>query len=164
MGDTFTLPMVRSSIIRTIWRYHSHKNTVNLRRFEKQAQIKEIDTPKTDRLLSVSDRALFSLPYADMIIFGYISRPDDSRPSVSISHGLILNHPYNYIHNYLITSRIRVYTKPKTYLIIEMIPHLVYYSYATKYHKLSSMFVPGYRCSNVYINVEKGTLKNKDMQ
>ena len=145
VGDTFTLPIMRSSIIRTIWRYHSHKNTANLRRFRKQAQNIEIDTPKTDRILSVSDRALFSLPYADMIITGHIVRPDVSRPSVSTSHD-------------------QAFKKPKTYPIIEMMPFLVYYSYATKYHKLSSMFVPGYRCSNVYINVEKGTLKNKDIQ
>ena len=83
-----------------------------MRRFEKQAQIKEIDTPKTDRILSVSDRAIWSF----------------------------------------------------LYLIIEMIPHLVFYSYATKYHNLASMFVSGYQCSNIYINVEKGTLMNKDIQ
>jgi len=151
--------MVRSSIIRTIWRYHSHKNTVNLRRFEKQAQIKEIDTPKTDKTLSVSDRALLALPYADMIITGHIARP-----SVSTSHGLILDHLYHHTHNYLITSRIRVYTKPKTYPIIEITSILVFYSYERKYHKLSSMSVPGYQCSNIYIDIEKGTLKNKDIQ
>ena len=141
VGDIFTLLDMRSSIIRTIWRYHSHKNTANLRRFEKQAQIKEIDTPKTDRLLSVSDRALFAISYADMIITDHTVRLDGY-----VLHG-------------------RVNTKPKTYLIIEMIPHhLVFYSYERKYHKLSSMFITGYRCSNVYINVEKGTLKNKDIQ
>ena len=112
MSDTFTLPMMRSSIIRTIWRYHSHKNTANLRRFEKQAQIKEIDTPKTDKTLSVSDRAIWSF----------------------------------------------------LYLIIEITSILVYYSYATKYHNRTSMNIPGYQCSNVYINVEKGTLMNKDIQ
>ena len=135
MGDTFTLLDMRSSIIRTIWRYHSHKNTANLRRFEKQAQIKEIDTPKTDRLLSVSDRALFSLPYADMI----------ARPNGYVLHG-------------------QVFKKSNLHLIIEMIPFLVYYSYERKYHKLASMFVPGYRCSNVYINVEKSASMNKDIQ
>jgi len=138
---------------------------LNLRRFEKQAQIKEIDTPKTDRLLSVSDRALLALPYADMIITGHIVRPDVSRPSVSTSHGLILDHLYHHIHIYLITSHGRVNTKPKTYLIIEMIPHhLVFYSYERKYHKLSSMFITGYQCSNIYIDIEKGALMNKDIQ
>ena len=146
MGDTFTLLDMRSSIIRTIWRYHSHKNTANLRRFEKEAQINEIDTPKTDKTLSVSDRALLALSYADMIITDHTVRPDVSRPSVSTSHG-------------------RVNTKPKTYLIIEMIPHhLVFYSYERKYHKLSSMFNTGYQCSNIYIDIEKGALMNKDIQ
>ena len=140
MGDTFTLLDMRSSIIRTIWRYHSHKNTANLRRFEKEAQINEIDTPKTDKTLSVSDRALFAISYADMIITDHTVRLD----------GYVLHGQVN--------------TKPKTYLIIEMMPFLVFYSYATKYHKLSSMFVPGYQCSNVYINVEKGALMNKDIQ
>ena len=149
MGDTFTLFDMRSSSIRTIWRYHSHKNTVNLRRFEKEAQIKEIDTPKTDKTLSVSDRALLALSYADtVIISGYPARRGGypARRDGYMLHG-------------------RVNTKPKTYPIIEMEEHfLVYYSYATKYHKLTSMSVPGYQCSNIYINVEKGTLKNKDIQ
>ena len=49
--------------------------------------------------------------------------------------------------------------------IIEMEEHsLVYYSYERKYHKLSSMNIPGYQCSNVYINVEKGASMNKDIQ
>ena len=111
-GNTFTPLDVRSSIIRTIWRYIHYPNMHNLRRLEKEAQNIEIDTPKTDRILSVCDRAFW----------------------------------------------------PFLHLIIEMIPILVYCSYATKYHKLSSMFVPGYRCSNVYINVEKRALMNKDMQ
>ena len=84
----------------------------NLRRFEKQAQNIEIDTPKTDRILSVCDRAFW----------------------------------------------------PFLHLIIEMLPFLVYYSYATKYHNLASMFIPGYQCSNVYINVEKVAFINKDIQ
>ena len=111
-GNTFTLLDMRSSIIRIIQRYHSHANTADLKRLEKEAQIKEIETQKTDRILSVCDRAFW----------------------------------------------------PFLHLIIEMIPILVYCSYATKYHKLSSMFVPGYQCSNVYINVEKRALMNKDMQ
>ena len=159
VGDTFTLLDMRSSIIRTIGGYHSHTNTAILWRLKNQTQNIEIDTSKTDRIPTVYDRALFALPYTDMIISGHIARP-----SVSISHNLILNylivfyglitdHPYN-----------QVFKKPKTYLIIEMIPHLVYYSHERKYHKLSSMFVPGYQCSNVYIIVEKGTLINKDIQ
>ena len=164
MGDTFTLPMVRSSIIRNLQGCNQYQNMPDLRRFRKQAQNIEIDTPKTDRLLSVYDRALLAIPYADMIITGHTVRPDVSRPSVSTSHGLILDHLYHHTHNYLIASRIQVNTKPKTYPINEMIPHMVYYSYATKYHKLSSMFITGYQCSNIYINVKKGALMNKDIQ
>ena len=49
--------------------------------------------------------------------------------------------------------------------IIEMEEHfLVYYSYERKYHKLSSMFFPDYQCSNVYIDNEKVTSMNKDIQ
>jgi hypothetical protein len=157
-GDTLPLPDKRSSIIRTIEGYHSHTNTADLKRLEKEAQIKEIETQKTDRLLSVCDRAILALSYADTVIFfGHTARPDGY-----VLHGQI--QPYNHIHNYLITSHVQVNTKPKTYLIIEIIPFLVYYSYATKYHNLASMFVPGYRCSNVYINVEKSASMNKDIQ
>lgn len=112
-GNTFTLPMVRSSIIRNLQGYIQYPDMANLRRLGKQTQFVEIDTPKTDRTLSVSDRAFWSL----------------------------------------------------LHLIIEMEEYfLVYYSYERKYHKLTSIFIPGYRCSNVYINVEKGTLINKDIQ
>ena len=127
--------MIVSSIIRTIWRYHNHKNTANLRRFRKQAQIKEIDIPKTDRILSVSDRALLALSYYDII-----TRSDS------------------------FIMRARGVKKLKTYLIFEMLPILVYYSYATKYYKLASMNIPGYQCPNVYINVEKSASMNKDIQ
>ena len=159
-GDTLSLPDKRSSIIRTMQGYHSHTNMDDLKRLEKEAQNKEIYQQKTGRTLSVYDRTLLALSYADtVIISGYTARP-----SVSISHNLILNylivfyglitdHPYNQVN-----------TKPKTYPINEMIPILDFYSYATKYHNLASMFVPGYRCSNVYINVEKGALINKDIQ
>ena len=111
-SNTLTSLDVRSLIIRNLQRCNHYPNTDNLQRLEKEAQIKEIDTPKTDKTLSVSDRAIWSL----------------------------------------------------LYLIIEISSILVFYSYATKYHKLSSMFVPGYRCSNVYINVEKGASMNKDIQ
>ena len=57
--DTLPLSNTRSSIIRTIRRYIHYPNTVNLRRSEKQAQINEIDTPKTVKTLSVSDRAFW---------------------------------------------------------------------------------------------------------
>ena len=147
-GNTFTPLDKRSSIIRNLQRYHSHKNTVNLKRLEKEAQNKEIQPPKTDRLLSVCDRALFTLPYADMIITDHILRPDVSRPDVSRPD----------------VSRPSVFKKPKTYLNNEIIPILGYYSYERKYHKLASMFVPGYQCSNIYIDIEKGTLINKDIQ
>ena len=111
-GDTLPLPDKRSSIIRTIQGYHSHTNTANLKRLEKEAQNKKILPQKTDRILSIYDRAIWS-----------------------------------FLH-----------------LIIEMILILVYCSYATKYHKPSSMFIPSYQCSNVYINVEKGALMNIDKQ
>ena len=111
-GDTFTLLDMRSSVIRNLQGYHSHANTDDLKRLEKEPQNRGIRNQKTDRISSIYDRAFLS-----------------------------------FLH-----------------LIIEMIPFLVYYSYATKYHKLSSMFVPGYQCSNVYINVEKGALMNKDIQ
>lgn len=95
----------------------------------------------SDTRLSVSDRAVFTLPYTDtVIISGHTARPG----------GYVLHGQVN--------------TKPKTYPIIEITSILVYYSYATKYHKLSSMFVPGYQCSNVYINVEKRASMNKDIQ
>ena len=164
-GDTFTLPDMRSSIIRTIEGYHRYPNTDDLKRLEKEPQNIEIDTPKTDRILFNVDRAILALSYADtVIISGHTVRPDVSRPSVSTSHGLILNHPYNHIHIYLITSHGQADTKPKTYPIIEMIPFLVYYSYERKYHNGTSMFISGYQCLNIYINVEKGTLINKDIQ
>ena len=152
-GNTFTPLDVRSSIIRTIWRYHNHKNTANLRRLEKEAQIKEIETQKTDRLLSVCDRAILAISYADtMIISGHPARLG----------GHLGSHPAR-LGGYVLHGQ--VYTKPKTYLIIEMIPViLVYYSYATKYHNSASMNIPGYQCSNVYINVEKRASMNKDIQ
>ena len=81
------------------------------------------------------DRAILALSYADMI----------ARPGGYVLHG-------------------QAFKKPKTYLINEIIPFLVFYSYVTKCHKLSSMFVPGYQCSNVYINVEKRASINKDIQ
>jgi len=164
-GDTLSLSDTRSLIIRNLQRCNHYQNTDNLKRLEKEPQNKGNETQETGKTLSVSDRAILALPYADMTIFGHIARPDVSRPSVSTSHGLILNHPYNHIHIYLITSHGQAFKKPKTYLIIEMIPHhLVYYSYERKYHKLSSMFITGYQCSNIYIDVEKGTLINKDIQ
>ena len=141
VGDTFTLLDVRSSIIRTIEGYYRYTNTDDLKRLEKETQNRGIQNQKTDRINSVYDRAILALSYADTVIFsGHIARPGE----------------------YVL--HVQVNTKPKTYLIIEMIPFLVYCPYATKYHKLSSMFIPGYQCSNVYINVEKGTLMNKDIQ
>ncbi len=105
-----------------------------------QTQNIEIDTPKTDRIPFNVDHTFLSLPYADMIITGHTVRPDGY-----MLHG-------------------QVFKKPKTYLNNEIIPILVYYSYATKYHKLTSMFVPGYQCSNIYINVVKRASMNKDIQ
>ena len=66
-SNTFTPLDMRSSIIRTIQGYHSHANTANLRRSEKQAQINKIDTQKTDKLFSIYDRALLALSYYDII-------------------------------------------------------------------------------------------------
>ena len=135
MSDTFTLPMVRSSIICTIEGCNHYPNTAILWRLEKEPQNKGNKNQKTDRTLSVSDRALFVLLYADMI----------ARTDGYVLHG-------------------QVFKKSNLHLINEMIPFLVYYSYATKYHKLASMNIPGYQCSNVYINVEKVALMNKDIQ
>jgi len=134
-NNTYTLLDMRSSIIRTIQGYHSHANTANLRRSEKQAQINEILTSKTDKLLSVCDRALLALSYYDMIIR---------------SDSFIL--------------RARGVKKLKTYLIFEMLPILVYYSYEQKYHKLTSMNIHSYQCSNIYIDNEKRASMNKDIQ
>ena len=134
-SNTFTPLDMRSSIIRTIQGYHNHTNTANLRRSEKQAQINEIDTPKTNKLLSICDRALLAFSYSNII---------------ARSNGFIM--------------RARGVKKLKTYLIFEILPILVYYSYATKYYKLASMNIPGYQCPNVYINVEKSASMNKDIQ
>lgn len=80
-GDTFTLPDKRSSIICMIQRCNHYPNTANLERLQKQTQNKEIQQQKTDRMLSVYDRAYHSLLYADMIILYYSScgdiSPDD---------------------------------------------------------------------------------------
>ena len=111
-GDTFTLPMVRSSIIRTMQGYSYHQNTANLWRLKNQPQNRGNDNQKTNRMPTVYNRAFWS-----------------------------------FLH-----------------LIIEMIPFLVYYSYERKYHNVASMNIPGYQCSNVYIDVEKGASMNKDIQ
>ena len=113
VSDTFTLPMVRSLIIHTIERCNHYPNTVDLRRSEKQAQINKIDTQKTVRTLSISDRAFWL-----------------------------------FLH-----------------LIFEMKKHFsIYYSYEGKYYKLTSMFIPDYQCSNIYIDNEKKASMNKDIQ
>jgi hypothetical protein len=140
-GDTFTLPDVRSSIIRTIEGYHSHTNTDDSKRLEKEPQNVEIRTQNTDRILTVYDRALFTLPYADTVI---ITGRDP------------------YTDGLCYTGR--VFKKSNLYPIIEMVPHPIYYSYATKYYNLTSMNIPGYQCSNIYIDVEKGALMNKWIQ
>ncbi len=111
--DTLPLSNTRSSILHMIRRYIHYPNTANLKRLEKEAQNKEIDTPKTDKTLSVYDRAFWSF--------------------------LHLNN--------------------------EMKKHFsIYYSFERKYYKLTSMFIPDYQCSNVYIDIEKKTLMNKDIQ
>jgi len=140
MGDTFTLPDVRSSIIRNLQGCNQQQNTANLWRLKKEPQNKGNANQKTDRIITVYDRALFSLPYADMIISGHTARPDGY-----VLHG-------------------QVFKKSKLYPIIEMMPFMVFYSYERKYHKLASMNIHGYQCSNIYIDVEKGTLMNKYIQ
>ena len=103
-SNTYTLLDVRSLIIHTIERCNHYPNTVDLRRSEKQAQINKIDTQKTVRTLSISDRAFWL-----------------------------------FLH-----------------LIFEMEKHFPnYYSYEQKYHKLTSMNIHSYQCSNVYIVFEK---------
>ena len=141
MGDTFTLPDMRSSIIRTMQGYHRYTNTVDLKSLEKEPQNKGNENQKTDRINSVYDRAILALSYADTVIFsGHIARPGE----------------------YVL--HVQVNTKPKTYLIIEMIPFLVYYSYARKYHLLSLMYNPGYQCTNMFINVEIWTSMDRHSQ
>ena len=105
-GNTFTPLNMRSSIICTIQRYIHYPNMPDLKRLEKEAQIKEIDIPKTVKTLSVSDHAFWL-----------------------------------FLH-----------------LIFEMILILVYYSYERKYYKLTSMFIPDYQCSNIYISIEKRSI------
>ena len=133
--DTLPLSDTRSSIIRMIQRYIHYPNTANLRRLEKEVQIKEIQPPKTDRILSVSDRALLAFSYSNII---------------ARSNGFVV--------------RAREVKKLKTYLIFEMLPILVYYSYEQKYHKLTSLNIYSYQCSNVYINDEKRASINKDIK
>lgn len=60
MGDTFTLPDVRSSIIRNLQGCNQQQNTANLWRLKKQTQNKGNVNQKTDRLTSVYERALWS--------------------------------------------------------------------------------------------------------
>ncbi len=149
MSDTFTLPSKRSSIIRNLQGYHRYTNTANLKRLEKEAQNKAFWIQKTDRITAVYVRALcLAQPISDH----QHSRIPTSVFQVRTPKPKMHNHD-----NYAVLAG-------KTYLIIEMIPFLVYYSYATKYHLWSLMYNPGYQCSNVYINVEKGTLMNKDIQ
>lgn len=152
VGDTFTLPSKRSSIIRTMQGYHRYPNTDDLKRLEKEPQNRGNETQKTDRIPFNVERALFTLPYADtVIITGHVARTDTklsdrvTRPDGYVLHG-------------------QVFKKSKLYPINEMIPHLVYYSYATKYYNLTSMNIPGYQCSNIYIDVKKRALMNKYIQ
>ena len=152
MSDTFTLPMMRSSIIRTIEGCCNHTNTTNLRRLKNQPQNKEIQQQKTDRIFSVSERALFVLPYADTVIFfGHTARLG----------GHLGGHTAR-LDGYVLHGQ--VFKKSNLHLNIEMLPFLVYYSYERKYHNEASMNIPGYQCSNVYINVEKGASMNIDIQ
>lgn len=58
-SNTLPLSDTRSSIIRMIRRYIHYPNTADLRRFEKQAQINEIQPLKTNKLSSVCDRAFW---------------------------------------------------------------------------------------------------------
>ena len=101
----------------------------------KYKRFKRINTQKTNKLLSICDRALLALSYYDMI-----TRTDS------------------------FIVRARGVKKIKTYLIFEMLPILVYYSYEQKYHKLTSMNIHSYQCSNIYIDNEKRASMNKDIQ
>ncbi len=100
-SNTFTLPKVRSSIIRMIRRYIHYQNTTNLKRLEKEPQIKEIQQQKTVKILSISDRTFWS--------------------NLHLKNEIMLSW-------------------------------------------LSSMFVHGYQYPNVYINIKKLVLMNKDIQ
>jgi hypothetical protein len=145
-----------------------------MKRLEKQAQNIEIDTPKTDRLLSVSDRALFAISRIVMLVLYQVSSRDTGIPGYynATSDDIVDQHSHTLTCILQVDTHFsKMYNHDNctvmvmsTHPIIEMIPHLVYYSYATKYHNLASMFIPGYQCSNVYINVEKGASMNKDIQ
>jgi len=148
---------------------------LNLRRLEKEAQIKEIDTPKTVRTLSVSDRAILALSYTDMSVLYQVSSRDTGMPGYynATSDDIVDQHSHTLTYILQVDTHFsKMYNHDNcavmvmsTHPIIEMEKHFpIYYSYERKYHKLSSMFVPGYQCSNVYINVEKSASMNKDIQ
>lgn len=77
-GDTFTLSMVRSLIIRNLQGYKHYPNMPDSLRLQKQAQFVEIRRQKTDRMLSESERAYHPLLYADMLMLYYSSCGDTS--------------------------------------------------------------------------------------
>ena len=129
--------------------YHSHTNTANLKRLEKEPQNKRNENQKTDRITSVYDRAL--------CLAQPISDHQHSRIPISVFQ---VNGTKTKMHNHDNYAAV----VEKTYPIIEMMPFLVYYSYERKYHNGTSMNIHGYQCSNVYIDVEKGALMNKDIQ
>ena len=107
MGDTFTLPRGRSSIIRTIEGCNHYPNMAILGRLGKQTQIVEIDTPKTDRILSVYDRAYHPLPYTDMIILYYSSCGDISPDDMIVhQHG---HTPIYIFRRDIVTGKQRVF-------------------------------------------------------
>ena len=161
MSDTFTLLDVRSSIIRTMQGHHNHTNTAILERLEKQPQNRGNENQKTDRIPTVYDRAFQQMNRQGDY---YDGRPGRGRSLFFVPAGTRSGREINYQHVRIPISVFQADTKPNYHPIIEMMPFLVYYSYATKYHNPASMNIHGYQCSNVYIDVEKGALMNKCIQ
>ena len=174
-GDTFTLPDMRSSIIRNLQGCNQYQNMPDLRRFRKQAQNIEIDTPKTDRLLSVSDRAVFAISRIDMSVLYQVSSRDTGMPGYynATSDDIVDQHShtltcilqmdthFSKMYNHDNCAVMVMSTNP----IIEMEKHfLVYYSYERNEHILSLMHNSGIQCTNMFISVEIWTSMDRHSQ
>jgi hypothetical protein len=147
----------------------------NLRRFEKQAQIKEIETQKTDRLLSVCDRALFAISRIVMSVLYQVSSRDTGMPGYynAISDDIVDQYSHTLTCILQVDTHFSKMYNHDNCAVMVMNTHpiigmeensLVYYSYERKYHNRTSMFIPDYQCSNVYIDIEKRASMNKDIQ
>ena len=164
---------VRSLIIRNLQRCNHYPNTDNLQRLEKEAQIKEIDTPKTDRLLSVSDRALFAISRIDMSVLYQVSSKDTGMPGYynATSDDIVDQHSHTLTCILQVDTHFsKMYNHDNcvvmvmsTHPIIEMEEHfLVYYSYERNEHILSLMHNSGIQCTNVCISVQIWTSMHRN--